>query len=100
MEEKFCISVDDGDDKMWKENEVVEFIYLVNLLVLRLRGGVNGDDEKWLCDICGKSFVFKRNFVVYMDFVYVSYLDFICVILFDGLVKWKCSLCGNFFFLK
>lgn len=96
MEEKLCTSVDDGDDKTWKENEAAEFIHSVNLPVLRLRGGANGDNEKWLCDICGKSLVSKRNLDVHMDSAHASHPDFTCSTSPDGLVKWKCSLCGNF----
>lgn len=102
IEGKFCINDSNGEDLniMCKEYLIIEFIFLVDVLVLWLWGGVSGEEEIWLCDICGKLFVFKRNFEVYMNFVYVSYLDFIYVILFEGLFKWKCSLCGNLFFLK
>ena len=54
------------------------------------------DNEKWLCEICGKSLVSKRNLDVHMDSAHASHPDFTCSTSPDGLVKWKCSLCGNF----
>ena len=77
------------------ENQTVEFIPPPSLPVLRLRGGASGDEENWLCDICGKSLMSKRNLDQHMDSVHVSHPDFTCVKSLDGLLKWKCSICGN-----
>ena len=80
IEEKPCSSDGDGEDfnTTCKEHQTTEFIPSVGLSVLRLRGGASGDEESWLCDICGKSLVSTIEEKP------------------DGLPKWKCSLCGNF----
>lgn len=67
----------------------------VELPVLRLRGGAGGDKEKWLCEICGKLLMSKRNLDHHMASVHVSHLDFDCIMSDDGLLKWQCSLCSN-----
>ena len=67
----------------------------VELPVLRLRGGAGGDKEKWLCLICGKLLMSKRNLDHHMASVHVSHLDFDCIMSDDGLLKWQCSLCSN-----
>ncbi|PFX13893.1 hypothetical protein AWC38_SpisGene21989 [Stylophora pistillata] len=97
IKEKLSTRYSDGDEMpvTWKGNQPAEFIPSVSLPVLRLRGGANGDDEKWLCDICGKLLVSKRNLDVHMDSAHATDPDFTCVTLPDGLSKWKCSLCGS-----
>ena len=67
----------------------------VELPVLRLRGGAGGDQEKFLCEICGKMLTSKRNLDLHMDTVHVSHPDFDCILSSNGLLKWKCSLCNN-----
>ena len=97
IEEKPCNNDGDGEDlnTTCKEHLTTEFIPSVGLPVLRLRGGASGDEETWLCDVCGKSLVSKRNLEVHMNSAHVSHADFTCVISPEGLPKWKCSLCGN-----
>lgn len=63
--------------------------------VLRLRGGANGDEEKWLCNVCGKTLVSKRNLDQHMNSVHVNHPDFTCITSADGLLKWKCCFCNN-----
>lgn len=65
--------------------------------VLRLRGGAGGDEEKWLCETCGKILASKRNLDLHMSSVHVSHEDFDCV-MSDGVLKWRCSLCCNLVF--
>lgn len=67
----------------------------VELPVLRLRGGTGGDQEKFLCEICGKILTSKRKLDLHMDSVHVSHPDFDCILTSNGLLKWKCSLCNN-----
>ena len=67
----------------------------VELPVLRLRGGAGGDQEKFLCEICGKILTSRKNLDLHMDSVHVSHSDFDCILSSDGLLKWKCSLCNN-----
>ncbi len=95
-EEKLCTSDVVGDDTPWKEKQTAGFNPSVGQTVLRLRGGANGDEEKWLCDICGKALVSKRNLDMHKNSAHVSHPDFTCFSSPDGLLKWKCSLCGNF----
>lgn len=66
------------------------------LPVLRLRGGAGGDEEKWLCDICGKSLVSKRNLDQHVDSIHGNHPDFTCITTADGLLIWKCNTCNNF----
>lgn len=98
IEEKPCSSDGDGEDfnTTCKEHRTTKFIPSVGLSVLQLRGGASRDEESWLCDICGKSLVSKRNLDVHMNSAHASHPDFTCVTSPDGLPKWKCSLCGNF----
>ena len=63
--------------------------------LLRLRGGAGGDEEKWLCETCGKLLASKRNLDLHMSSVHVTHQYFDCVMSGDGVFKWKCSLCGN-----
>ena len=63
--------------------------------VLRLRGGSGGDQERFLCEICGKILTSKRNLDLHMDSVHVSHPDFDCILSSDGLLKLKCGLCNN-----
>ena len=63
--------------------------------LLRLRGGTGGDEEKWLCETCGKLLASKRNLDLHMSSVHVSHQYFDCVMPGDGVLKWKCSLCWN-----
>ena len=67
----------------------------MELPVLRLRGGIGGDLEKFLCEICGKMLTSKRKLDLHMDSVHVSHPDFDCILTSNGLLKWKCSLCNN-----
>jgi len=60
-----------------------------------LRGGANGDEEKWLCNVCGKTLVSKRNLDQHMNSVHVNHPDFTCITSADGLLKWKCCVCNN-----
>ena len=41
----------------------------VELSILRLRGGAGGDQEKFLCEICGKILTSRKNFDLHMDSV-------------------------------
>ena len=79
-----------------KRNEASGFTPSVSFPVLRLRGGTSGDEETWLCDICGKKLVSKRNLNVHMNSAHVSHPDYSCVTSSDGLLKWKCTVCGNY----
>lgn len=63
--------------------------------VLRLRGSSGGDQERFLCEICGKILTSKRNLDLHVDSVHVSHPDFDCILSSNGLLKWKCSLCNN-----
>lgn len=97
IEGKPCINDSNGEDlnTTCKEHPTTEFIPSVDVPVLRLRGGASGEEETWLCDICGKSLVSKRNLEVHMNSAHVSHPDFTYVTSPEGLPKWKCSLCGN-----
>ena len=66
--------------------------------VLRLRGGSGGDQERFLCEICGKILTSKRNLDLHVDSVHVTHPDFDCILSSDGLLKWKCGLCNNLVF--
>ena len=52
----------------------------VELPVLRLRGGTGGDQEKFLCEICGKMLTSKRKLDLHMDSVHISNPDFDCIL--------------------
>ena len=65
------------------------------LPVLRLGGGAGGDEEKWLCCICGKSLASKRNLDQHVDSIHVNHPDFSCVTTANGLLSWKCNVCNN-----
>lgn len=97
---KIKICTRDGDDfsLSGKENRTNKFIPSMGnrLPVLRLRGGAGGDEEKWLCDICGKSLVSKRNLDQHVDSIHGNHPDFTCITTADGLLNWKCNTCNNF----
>lgn len=78
-----------------KKNQGSDIIRQEARPVLRLRGGANGDEEKWLCNVCGKTLVSKRNLDEHMNSVHVNHPDFTCITSADGLLKWKCCVCNN-----